>query len=81
MHDANARVQKWGNSLALRIPKAFAQQLGLRHNSAVRIRLESGRLVIEPVPRFDLAELLAAITPDNQHGEAGTGAAVGNEVR
>jgi len=80
MRDANARIQRWGNSLALRIPQAYAREIGLRHNSAVRIRLEGGRLVIEPVTRFDLDELLAAITPDNQHGEIDTGAAVGNEV-
>ncbi|MEP0761281.1 MAG: AbrB/MazE/SpoVT family DNA-binding domain-containing protein [Chloroflexota bacterium] len=80
MRDANARVQKWGNSLALRIPQTYAREIGLRHNSAVRIHLEAGRLVIEPMPRFDLDELLAAITPDNQHGEIDTGAAVGSEV-
>jgi len=80
MRDANARVQQWGNSLALRIPRPYARQMGLRHNSAVSIHLEAGRLVIEPVPRFDLDELLAAVTPDNQHGEIDTGPAVGNEV-
>ena len=76
------RIQKWGNSLALRIPQAFAREIGLSPDSAVELSLEEGRLVITPVPaaRIRLEDLLAGITPDNRHGEADTGIPVGDEA-
>lgn len=76
------RIQKWGNSLALRIPQAFAAEVGLSQDSPVELTLEEGRLVIKPVPAgtFTLEDLLAGITPDNLHGEVDTGAPVGKEV-
>ena len=43
------RVQKWGNSLALRIPKAFATEAGLRANDTVELSVVEGVLVIQPV--------------------------------
>jgi len=76
----DTKIQKWGNSLALRIPKAYAERIGLRTNSPVRISLEEDRLVIEPVRRAKLADLLADVTPDNIHDETDWGAPVGNEV-
>jgi antitoxin MazE len=76
------RVQKWGNSLALRIPKAFAEQVGLRANAAVEISLVAGGLVVKPVaPRPPtLEELLRGVTDDNLPGEWDTGPATGKEV-
>jgi antitoxin MazE len=76
------RIQKWGNSLALRIPQAFAREIGLAQDSSVQLSLEEGRLVITPVlaAGIRLEDLLAGITPDNLHGEADTGSAVGNEA-
>ena len=76
----NTRIQKWGNSLALRIPKAYAQQLGLRSDSAVKILIEGERLVIEPVTRETLDDLLAQVTPENLHRETDWGVSVGKEV-
>ena len=78
----NARVQKWGNSLALRIPHAFAAEVGLAENTEVELSLDAGRLVVRPVARvkYDLAELLAQVTPKNRHGEVDWGAPVGKEV-
>ena len=75
------RVQKWGNSLALRIPKSFAEEAGLKNSSPVDVSLVDGRLVIAPVrkPKWTLNELLAQVTPDNLHGEVDTGPAMGNE--
>lgn len=77
-----SRVQKWGNSLALRIPKSFAIEIGLADNTPVEISLVEGKLVIAPlpVPSYSLAELLAQITPENIHREQDTGAATGDEV-
>ncbi len=76
------RVQKWGNSLALRIPKPFATEIGLRRNSPVEMSLVEGRLVIVPVvePALTLKHLLAQVNEDNLHGEIETGPAVGREV-
>jgi antitoxin MazE len=76
----NARVQKWGNSLALRIPKNYADQMGLSSNSPVEISLEGNRLVIEPARRPTLDALLDGVTPDNIHTETDWGAPVGKEV-
>jgi antitoxin MazE len=75
------RVQKWGNSLALRIPKSFAAEAGLRANSAVELSLVDGTLVVEAVTSQPptLAELLAGVTDDNVPGEWNTGSTVGKE--
>ncbi len=77
-----ARVQKWGNSLALRIPKPFATEIGLQRNSPVEVSLVDGRLVIVPVvePAFTLEGLLAQVSEDNLHGEIETGPALGKEA-
>jgi antitoxin MazE len=76
------RVQKWGNSLALRIPKAIAIEAGFYPDSAVDVRLDEGKVVIEAVtiPLFTLEEMLAGITDENIHAEIDTGPAMGNEA-
>jgi len=76
------RIQKWGNSLALRIPKSFALETGLDQGALVDVALVDGKLVVTPLlsPPKTLEALLAGITDDNLHGEHDTGAAVGDEV-
>ena len=76
------RVQKWGNSLALRIPKSFASEVGLQRDSTVEVSLENGTLIIKPVakPKLTLNQLLSKVTPENIHHEVETGSAVGNEA-
>ena len=76
------RVQKWGNSLALRIPKSFATEAGLQNESPVEVSLVNGKLVVAPVvePRLTLQELLAQVTEDNLHHEVDAGLATGNEA-
>jgi antitoxin MazE len=76
------RVQKWGNSLALRIPRSFASEVGLERESPVEISVEDGKLLVAPVagPRLTLKQLLAKVTPENTHHEFKTGPATGNEV-
>lgn len=76
------RVQKWGNSLALRIPKSLAVEAGLRDDAPVELSLVAGRLVIQPVAEepLTLEELLRGVTDQNLHGEWDTGPAVGREV-
>ncbi|MBL7184659.1 MAG: AbrB/MazE/SpoVT family DNA-binding domain-containing protein [Anaerolineae bacterium] len=76
------QVKKWGNSLALRIPKPFATEIGLQRDSPVEVSLVNGHLVIAPVvePTLTLEHLLAQVTEDSLHGEIETGPAVGREV-
>jgi antitoxin MazE len=76
------RIQKWGNSLALRIPKSFALETGLDQDSVVDVALVEGKLIVTPLPAppMTLEALLAGITDDNLHDEHDTGVAVGNEV-
>lgn len=77
-----ALIQKWGNSLALRIPQSLATQIGIEPNSPVELSLRGAELVIAPVstPGLKLDDLLAEVTADNLHGEVDTGQAVGGEA-
>ena len=61
-----SHVQKWGNSLALRIPAALAKKLNLYEGSSVFLEIEQGRLVVQP-PKYDLDTMLGEITPKNRH--------------
>jgi antitoxin MazE len=76
------KIQKWGNSLALRIPKSFALDAQIENESLVEISLVDGQLVIKPVstPKWTLKQLLAEVTPDNLHHEIDTGQPAGNEA-
>jgi antitoxin MazE len=75
-------IKKWGNSLALRIPKPLADEVGLEEDSAVDLLLEEGKLVIVPAvaPRYTLDSLLADVTVENLHDEVDTGVAMGGEA-
>ena len=75
-------IQQWGNSLALRIPKAFAQQARVKKGSRVRLTVEKNRLVIEPVEKntITLKSLLAGVTPENIHPETDWGKPMGKEI-
>ena len=76
-----ATVQKWGNSLGLRIPKAFAAEIGLVEDGLVNLSLVGRKLVVEAEPRsYRLKDLLAGITRANRHGETDWGAPVGAEA-
>jgi antitoxin MazE len=76
------KVQKWGNSLALRIPKAFAVDAQLENDALVEISIVEGKIVITPVPApsWTLDELLSGVTKENLHKEVDTGTALGNEA-
>ncbi len=75
-------VQKWGNSLGVRIPKPIAQDTRLHEGARVDLREESDRLVIVPLkkPRFSLSELLKGVTKKNIHEEIDFGITEGKEV-
>jgi len=76
------RVQKWGNSLALRIPKSFALEAQLGEDSPVELSLVDGKLIIQLLVEepINLDQLLRGVTDQNLHGEWDTGPAVGREV-
>lgn len=78
----HAKIQKWGNSLGVRIPKAFAEEVGLREKAEVELSLVKGTLVVRPVRKqsYTLAGLLAGVTNRNRHDEVQTAGAVGREV-
>lgn len=75
------RVQKWGNSLAVRIPQHVIREAGLAYNVTVEMKVEEGKLVIQRAEETATLEaLLAMVTPENIHKEADTGEAAGNEA-
>jgi antitoxin MazE len=76
------KIQRWGNSLGLRIPKSFAAEAHVEAGSTVDLTVEDGRLVVRPVPAriYDLASLVAGITRDNIHEETDWGEPRGREV-
>ena len=76
------QIQKWGNSLALRIPKSFAVESKIEQGSTVEVSLENGKIIVFPVakPEFSLDELLSQVTAENLHGEIDTGNSVGKEA-
>ncbi len=76
-----ATIQKWGNSLAVRIPKSIAQQIGVREHDPVELHPGPDGLLLRPAPpRFTLAELVSQITPANRHAETDWGKTAGREV-
>ncbi len=77
-----ARVHKWGNSLALRIPKSFADEVGFQRETPVEVSLADGKLVVTPIVKRELTlkQLLAKVTPENLHHEIDMGCAAGNEI-
>jgi antitoxin MazE len=77
------RVQKWGNSLAVRIPKSFADEIGLEDESSVDVSVAKGKVVVAPIATerpYSLRRLLAKVTEENLHAEFDTGTSVGREV-
>jgi len=76
------QVQKWGNSLALRIPKPFARDARVEAGTIVELSVSEGKLIAVPVGRGrpSLAELLAAVSEANIHQEFDTGEPLGREA-
>ncbi|TGL35479.1 AbrB/MazE/SpoVT family DNA-binding domain-containing protein [Leptospira koniambonensis] len=73
-------IQKWGNSLGIRIPKAMANELELNDGSHVELQYEGDKIVIYPMRKASLEEKLARITKQNLHSEVSSGSPVGNET-
>jgi antitoxin MazE len=75
------KIQKWGNSLALRIPKAFAFQSRIKEDGYVSLTLDDNKIIIEPVEEMEykLDELVAGIKKTNLHEEIDFGKREGKE--
>jgi antitoxin MazE len=75
-------VQKWGNSLGVRIPRPLADQAQISEGSAVEIEEEDGVITIRVLApkEYALDDLVEEITDENRHEEVSTGSPVGNEV-
>jgi antitoxin MazE len=76
------KVQKWGNSLAVRIPRSVAEDTHLSSGKTVNLAVHDGQIVIVPARqrRFKLNDLLDGITARNKHAEITTGNVVGQEL-
>jgi len=75
-------AQKWGNSLAIRVPKSVAVQVGLKAQDDLDIEVQDGNVVLKPHLRrvYHLEDLVKRISPKNVHGEIDTGTPVGREI-
>ena len=76
------KVQKWGNSLGLRIPKGMARNARVQEGTTVMLAVSNGRLVVAPVETrgYELGTLLAGVTRKNVHAAVDTGDPVGREI-
>ena len=76
------RIQKWGNSHAVRIPKPYVKEAGLEYGAGVDVSVEDGTIIITPrrESEYTLDELLEGVNRKNIHNETDTGGAVGREV-
>jgi antitoxin MazE len=72
-------LKKWGNSLAIRIPKDIATTLSIEYNSLIELAIVDGMLVLKPQKKTRLESLVSQINSDNLHHEISTGGNVGNE--
>lgn len=78
----NATVQKWGNSLALRIPSSLAKDVHLHQGSVVEVAVVEGKMVVKPMGerKYSLSRMLKGIKKGNLHTEQSWGASAGREA-
>ena len=75
------KIQKWGNSLAVRLPKRITEEQALTAGAGVSVEMEKGKIVIKPTKEKEtLDSLLAQVTTDNTHDETDWNEARGKEV-
>jgi antitoxin MazE len=76
------RVQKWGNSLAVRIPKPLAEDAKVEEGTVLNLAVSEGKVIATPVKKSkqSLKQMLAKVSRKNLHAEVESGAPVGREV-
>ena len=80
LNSMEAKIQKWGNSLGVRIPGSIAKELSLKHGSPVEIEVEMDKIVIRPKEKYDLDAMIGEISDSNIHSEFDFGAEEGKEI-
>ena len=75
-----ATVQKWGNSLGIRIPNLIVRELSLKNGSVVDINDNGNEIIIKPIKRSRLSEMLERVNDGNIHEVIETTGPVGNEI-
>jgi antitoxin MazE len=73
-------IRKWGNSLGVRIPKVFSDKISIKDGSEVDIEIKNHTLLIKPIKKIELKELLLKVTDENIHKEINFGKPEGNEI-
>ena len=78
----HVRVRKWGNSLAVRIPKPLAEDAEVKEGTVLNLAVSDGKVVAVPVKtrKLSLRQLLAKVNKKNLHPEVDFGSPVGREV-
>jgi antitoxin MazE len=77
----HVKAQRWGNSLAVRIPKAVAEEIGVHEQDELEIEVAGGIIQLRPrSPNPSLEELLGGVTRENLHGEVDLGRPEGAEA-
>jgi antitoxin MazE len=76
------KIQKWGNSLGLRIPRSFAAEAQVEEGAIVDLSVDNGQLLVRPLRarKYSLNALLRRVSRRNLHGEVSTGKTVGREL-
>ena len=76
------KVQKWGNSYGVRIPRSFAAEVQVEAGSAVDLSVQNGSLLVRPLRarKHKLSTLLKKVNRRNLHGEVASGKPVGREA-
>lgn len=75
------QLRKWGNSLAIRMPKPCVEALSLRAGMTLEVTVVGRQMILSPVQvEFTLEQLVSRITPENCHGETEWGSAAGAEI-
>ncbi len=74
------RLSKWGNSLAVRIPKSVVERARVREGQRLTVESDRGRIVLRPESRLRLPDLVSKMTPQNRHAEADWGGRAGEEI-
>jgi len=79
---SHTKVQKWGNSYGVRLPRDIARELGVEPGSLLNVDVEDGAIILRTTKRAqdDLDSLVAQITPDNRHDEVDWGESYGREI-
>lgn len=77
-----SKVQKWGNSLALRIPKSIAKKSKIGQGSPIELKIVGDKILIEPIRKEELTldEMLSQVTKENVHKEIDSGEPLGGEI-